>query len=193
MKVLGIYTSPRKRGNSDVLLDQTLKGAEDAGAEVQRVYCRKLKMSGCIECGGCEKTGECVVKDDMQSVYPLLDEADAIVLSAPIFFYSLPAQGKALIDRTQARWAKRMLTKTREERKSFDSGKGYLVAVGATKGKNLFMALELIVQYFYDALDMSFEGGLNVRGVDSRGDINNHSETLNDAYELGKSIVAKGV
>ncbi len=193
MKLVGIYTSPRKGGNSDVLLDRALEGAEAAGAEVERVYCRKLKMRGCIECGGCDKTGQCVVKDDMQNVYPLLYAADAIIVSSPIFFYSVPAIGKALIDRAQACWSKRMLTKTREERKTFDSGKGYLIGVGATHGKNLFLALELIVQYFYDALDMSFEGGLNVRGVDSKGAIQDHPETMTQAYELGKNIVAQNV
>jgi multimeric flavodoxin WrbA len=188
MKIVGIYTSPRRGGNSDLLLDEALKGAGEAGAQVERVYCRKLKMSGCIECGGCDKTGECVVQDDMQGVYPLLDEADAIIVSSPIFFYSVPSQGKAVIDRAQARWSRRMLTKTREERKQYDSGKGYLIAVGATKGKNLFLAVELIVQYFYDALDMSFEGGLNVRGVDAKAAVNDHPESLSDAYELGKRI-----
>ena len=174
------------------MMDKALEGAESAGAEVKRVYCRKLKVSGCLECGGCDKTGECVVKDDMQEVYPLLDEADAIILSSPIFFYSVPAQAKALIDRCQARWSKRMLTKTREERKSFDSGKGYLIAVGATKGKNLFLAVELIVQYFYDALDMSFEGGMNVRGVDAKGEMVKHQDFMSEAYELGKTIAQKG-
>ncbi|MFH1491579.1 MAG: flavodoxin family protein, partial [Pseudomonadota bacterium] len=72
MKVLGIYGSPRKKGNTDQLLDRALEGAEAEGAEVTRVYARDLKMSGCIECGGCDKTGQCVVKDDMQTVYPLM-------------------------------------------------------------------------------------------------------------------------
>jgi len=73
MKVLGIYGSPRKGGNTDQLLDKVLEGARSAGAEVKRVYTRELNLCGCIECGGCDKTGECVVQDDMQKVYPLLD------------------------------------------------------------------------------------------------------------------------
>jgi len=191
MKVLGIYGSPRKGGNSDLLLDEALKGAQEAGAQVERVYCRKLKMTGCLECGGCAKTGQCVVQDDMQQVYPLLDEADAVILAVPMFFYSAPAVAKALIDRAQARWSRRMLKKTREQRKSYDSGRGYLIAVGATKGQNLFLGVELVAKYFYDALDMSYEGGVMFRGVDAKDAIKNHPEYLQEAYELGRSIVEK--
>lgn len=191
MKVLGIYGSPRKGGNSDLLLDQALAGAKEAGAEVSAVYSRQLSIEGCRECGGCDKTGECVIKDQMQEIYPLLDQADAIILSVPMFFYAAPAQPKALVDRCQARWSKRMLTKTKEQRQSFDSGKGYLIAVGATKGANLFQGVEMMAKYFYDALDMSYEGGLLLRGLEGRAAVNEHPEHLREAYELGKKIVAE--
>jgi multimeric flavodoxin WrbA len=191
MKVLGIYGSPRKGGNSDLLLDEALQAAAEAGAEVTKVYCRKLKMDGCLNCGGCDKTGECVLKDDMQTVYPLMDEADAIILSVPMFFYGAPAQAKALVDRCQARWSRRMLTKTREERKHFDHGKGYMIGVGATKGENLFQGTELMAKYFYDALDMSYEGGLMLRGLEGKGAVSEHPETLEQARELGRRVVAQ--
>ena len=109
MKVLGIYGSPRKGGNSDQLLDKALEGARSAGAETSTVYARDLKMVGCLECGGCNHTGECVVEDDMQAIYPLLEEAEVIFLASPIFFYGVTAQVKALIDRTQALWSKKRL------------------------------------------------------------------------------------
>jgi multimeric flavodoxin WrbA len=188
MKILGIYGSPRRKGNSDILLDKALEGAESAGAEITKLYARDLKMSGCIECGGCDKTGKCVVKDDMQTVYPMLESADAIILSTPIFFYGVPAQAKAVIDRGQACWRKRMITKTKEQRKTYDSGQGYLIAVAATSGKTLFDGTILSARYFYDALDMSYEGELLVRGVDKKGAILEHSEFLKEAYDLGANI-----
>ena len=116
MKVVGIYGSPRKGGNTDILLDKALEGARSAGAEVTPIYARKLEMGGCLECGGCDKTGKCVVKDDMREVYPLLESADVIFLASPIFFYSMSAQVKAIIDRGQAMWSRRMLEKTPAER-----------------------------------------------------------------------------
>jgi multimeric flavodoxin WrbA len=185
MKVLGIYGSPRKGGNSDRLLDRALEGAQSAGAEILRVYARDLKMRGCIECGGCEKTGECVVKDDMQEVYPLMEEADVIILSSPIFFYGVTAQVKALIDRAQARWAKKMLTKTPEEMKVYEAGKGYLIAVGATRGKNLFEGAILTAKYFFDALDMSYEGGIFFRSLEKKNAVQENPEALQEAFTMG--------
>jgi multimeric flavodoxin WrbA len=190
MKVLGIYGSPRKGGNSDQLLDKALEGARSIGAEIATVYARKLKMSGCIECGGCDKTGTCVVKDDMQLVYPLMEEADVIILASPIFFYGLTSQVKAIIDRTQAMWSKRILEKTPEERKTYDKGKGYLIAVAATKGKNLFDGVQMVAKYFFDALDMSYEGGLFLRGLEKRKDALDDLETLQQAFDLGIKAVS---
>lgn len=185
MKVLGIYASPRKGGNSDRLLDKALEGAHSAGAEVVRVYARDLKMCGCIECGGCDKTGQCVVQDDMQSVYPLLGDADVVILSSPIFFYGLTAQVKALIDRGQALWAKRMLQKNHEEMKGYPRGKGYLIAVGATRGKNLFEGAILTAKYFFDALDMSYEGGIFFRSLEKKDAAKENPEALQEAFTMG--------
>jgi multimeric flavodoxin WrbA len=190
VKALGIYGSPRKGGNTDQLLDKALEGAQSAGAEISRVYARDLNMSGCIECGGCDETGKCVVEDDMQSVYPLLDEADVIFLASPIFFYGVTAQAKALVDRSQANWAKRMLEKTPSERKSHDSGRGYLIAVGATRGENLFEGAILTAKYFYDALDMSYEGGIFFRSLEKKTAVKEHPETLQEAFNLGRKAVS---
>ena len=106
MKVLGIYGSPRKGGNTDVLLDEALRGAGITGAEVSPVRCCDLKISGCAECGGCDQTGVCVIDDDMQEVYPKLLEANVVILASPIFFYGISSQAKALIDRCQAMWCR---------------------------------------------------------------------------------------
>jgi len=188
MKVLGIYGSPRKGGNSDQLLDKALEGARAAGAEITRVYTRDLKMCGCIECGGCDKTGKCVVEDDMQDVYPLMEEADVIFLASPIFFYGITAQAKALVDRSQALWNKRILTKSPEERNTFDSGRGYLITVGATRGKNLFEGAQLTAKYFYDALDMTYEGGIFFRLLEKKTAVSENPETLQEALNLGRKV-----
>ena len=189
MKVLGIYGSPRRGGNTDLLLDKALEGARSAGAEVESVRASDLKMSGCLECGGCDKTGKCIVRDDMQAIYPLLLAADVIFLSSPIFFYGMSSQVKTLIDRCQAMWSKRRLEKTSDERKKYDSGRGYLIAVGATRGKNLFEGIQLTAKYFFDALDMSYEGGVFVREIDRKSAIMNHPETLEQALKLGVKAV----
>lgn len=189
MKVLGIYGSPRKGGNSDQLLDKALEGSQAAGGEILKVYARDLKMCGCLECGGCDDTGKCVVDDDMQSVYPLLREAKVIFLASPIFFYGLTAQAKLLIDRSQAHWARRMLEKSAGERKPYQSGKGYLITVGATRGENLFEGAILTAKYFFDALDMSYEGGIFFRRLEKKSAVREHPETLQEAFNLGRKAI----
>ena len=187
MLVLGIYGSPRKGGNTDLLLDAALEAARDAGAETEAVYCRCLKMTGCIACGGCDETGQCVLDDDMQKVYPLIARAGAVLLASPVYFYGPPAQAKALIDRSQACWSGRVLKKTTPEaRKSYDSGRGYLITVGATKGPRMFSCMELTARYFYDALDMTWEGGLLIPGVEAKGQIASDPASLEKARALGR-------
>ena len=189
IKVLGIYGSPRKGGNTDLLLDRILEGSREAGAEVESLYVRRLKLNGCLECGSCDDTGECAIRDDMDTVYPLLQEADIIFLASPNFFYNVTAQVKLLIDRSQAMWSKRLLEKTPEQRRSYDSGKGYLICIGATKGKNLFVGVELTAKYFFDALDMSYEGGLLIDRVEEKGAILKHPDAMDQGFELGKTAV----
>jgi multimeric flavodoxin WrbA len=191
MKLLGIYGSPRKKGNTDQLLDKALEGARNVGAETRAIYARDLEMCGCIECGGCDETGKCVVQDDMQLVYPHLEEADAIILASPIFFYNVTAQVKSVIDRCQANWCGRFLRKSAEERKSYDSGKGYLIAVAASKGKKLFDCAELTAKYFFDALDMSYEEGLLFRGLEKRKDAQEDSQSLEAAFRFGEKAATQ--
>lgn len=190
MKVVGIYGSPRKGGNSDQLLDKALEGAASAGAEVHKVAVRDLKMCGCIECGGCDKTGKCVVNDDMQTVYPLLEEADVVILASPIFFYGVTAQLKALIDRGQALWSKKMLPRSGEERNLPSGRRGYLIAVGATRGKNLFEGAQLTAKYFFDALDMAYHGGVFFRRLEKKTAAQENPEALQEAFNLGRKAVS---
>jgi multimeric flavodoxin WrbA len=187
VRVVGIYGSPRKGGNSDTLLDYALQGAQKQGADVKRVYVRELHMSGCIECGGCENTGTCVLKDDMQDIYFLLDDAEVIIISSPIFFYGLSSQLKALIDRGQALWARRRLSQRSSEKNNY-RGRGYLISIGATKGKGLFQGAQMVVRYFFDAINMRYEGGLFFQGIETMGAVKERPDTLQKAYNLGREV-----
>ena len=111
MKVLGIFGSPRRQGNSDTLMHAFLQGAAEAGALVEEVFLRDLKISPCLEIYHCFKDGTCPIKDEMRGLYDKLVEADVVALGSPVFFYSVSAQAKAMIDRTQALWARRYVLK----------------------------------------------------------------------------------
>ncbi|MBN1276343.1 MAG: flavodoxin family protein [Deltaproteobacteria bacterium] len=190
-KVLGIYGSPRKNGSTDLLLDKVMEGARSAGADTSVIYVRDLKIAGCIECGSCGETGECLIKDDMGLVYKLLDQADVIFLASPIFFYGLTSQAKAVVDRVQAKWSKRMIEKTPEQRKIHIRGKGYLIAVGATTGKRLFDGVELTARFFFDALDMSYKGGLFFRRIEKPADITKQPDVLQKAFAFGRNAATE--
>ena len=186
-RILGIYGSPRKKGNTDRLLDRAMEGAESAGARAVRVYARDLTLCGCLECGGCDKTGKCVVEDDMQAVYPLLEEAGVILLAAPIFFYGVPAQAKALIDRSQALWVRRYILNLNDPKRKVR--RGFLLALGATKGKNLFEGVSLTAKYFFDAIGSGFNGSLTYRRIEKPGDMEKHATVLREVKEeVGKLV-----
>lgn len=187
-KVLGLYFSPRESGNSDLLLDRFLEGVRDSGGSFQALYSRDLDIQGCVECGACDETGECILEDDMDDIYPLLAETELIVVSSPIFFYGVPAQAKALVDRSQALW-NRMRLEPDLKRKN---GKGFFLGVGATKGQNLFEGTILCIKYFYDAIGLPLTmDSLTYRLVEAKGAIEQHPTALQEAYEAGRSFAAK--
>src|SRR4030043_1771970 len=99
MRVLGILGSPRAGGNSDILLDQALAGAREAGAEVEKIVLSQKKISGCLDCGKCNETGVCAIKDDMLEIHKKILEADALIHSVPVYFWAMTAQMKAYLDR----------------------------------------------------------------------------------------------
>jgi multimeric flavodoxin WrbA len=104
-KVLVLSASPRRGGNSDLLCDQFLSGAKDSGNEVEKIFLRDKKINYCTGCGTCiDRKGKCSQKDDMTEVLNKMVEADVIVMSTPVYFYTMCGQMKTLIDRTCARY-----------------------------------------------------------------------------------------
>ena len=104
-KVLIISASPRKNGNSDLLCDEFAKGAIEAGHEVEKIRLAEKKVSYCTGCYACQKLNKCVQNDDANAIVEKMLAADVIVLATPVYFYSMDAQLKALIDRTVSRWS----------------------------------------------------------------------------------------
>lgn len=104
-KVLILSGSPRKGGNSDILCDEFLRGAQDAGHKAEKIRVAEKKVAPCSGCYYCSTHGgACVHKDDMADILQKMIDADVIVLASPVYFYSISAQLKAVIDRTVARW-----------------------------------------------------------------------------------------
>lgn len=189
--IVGIYGSPRKGGNTDVMLDAFLEGAKAAGGESRRIYVRDLEIKGCLGCGHCDRTGVCIQKDAMQQVYPLLEEARRIVVASPIYFYGVTAQLKLLIDRAQALFMKREIAK-KEGKNPVEAPlrRGFLLLAGATRGKRLFECSILTIRYFYDALGVNCAGELSFREVDERGAILRNPQAVAACRQAGKEFIS---
>ena len=188
MKVLGVMGSPRSQGNTELLLDKALEGAREAGAEIEKVFVSKLKISPCLEIHACLEDGNCAIKDDMQLLYKKLLKADHVVFASPIFFYSITSQAKAIVDRCQALWVRRYVLGMGKEDKR--ERRGVFVSVGATQGEKLFDGAVLTVKYFFDAIGVKYAGDLLVRGVANKGQIEEHPTALQDAFRLGQELVS---
>jgi multimeric flavodoxin WrbA len=187
MKVLGIMGSPRRQSNTEILLDRALEGAREAGAEVEKVLVSKLKISPCLEIYACRKDGNCAIKDDMQSLYQKLLEADHVILASPMFFYGVTSQTKAVVDRCQALWVrKHVLGMGKEDKRE---RRGVFISVGATRGTKLFDGAVLTVKYFFDAIGVKYSGDLLVKGIDNEAQIREHPTALEDAFRLGQELV----
>jgi multimeric flavodoxin WrbA len=189
VRLLAIYGSPRKGGNTDILLDRALEAALSRGAEVERLYVRKLRIRGCIGCGGCAEEGHCVLDDAMQDVYPSLEVAHRLVLGVPVYFYGVPSGLKALIDRCQAYWSRKyVLRKPIPDRIGDIERRGYVISIAASHGQKVFDGVVLTARIFFDALNMELGGELLVRGVDAKGAILEHPNALKRALELGRKM-----
>ncbi len=188
MKVLGIAGSPRRGGNTDLLLNEVMRGAASKGAEVKTIILRNLKIAPCQHCDACLETGRCKVKDDMQMVYQELEAADRIVLASPIHFMTVTAYMKAMIDRCQALWARKYVLKIPPlgDRRG---RKGLFIAVGGRTVANLFEPALATVKALFNTLDITYAGDLLFRRVDEKGAITKHPDALKQAFLAGQKLV----
>jgi multimeric flavodoxin WrbA len=189
IRVLGIFGSPRKGGNTELLLEEALKGAAQEGAEVERLHVSQFHITPCTECLHCYEKGECVIGDDMQQIYPRLLGSDIIILASPIFFYGITAWAKALVDRSQALWSRKYILKDPTLGKEGKRRKGFLISVGGTKGQKVFDGAILTAKYFFDVLNADYAGELVFKNTDAKGDIQKQPDTLRQAFEAGRKLV----
>lgn len=185
--VLGIMGSPRRGGNSEVLLEVFLEEVAKGDVKVKAFNIGDVEISPCSGCRFCEKEGFCKVSDQMGEFYPLFRQADLVVVSTPVFFYGLPSQLKALVDRSQALWARRYKLGLKDPKSPWR--KGVVLAAGATKGEKVFLGLELTSRYFFDAIGARFEGVIGVRGVDRPREVLEYKDFLDHLRQRARELI----
>lgn len=189
MKVIAFQGSPRIDGNTDILLKETLKPIEQARHEIRLFNLNFMNIKPCQDCGGCDKTGRCIINDDMDEIYDAIREADRIILASPIFFFGLSAQAKIMIDRCQSFWCKKYLLK-----KTIPEGpygrKGLLLLVGGMKKEISVQCAEATAKAFFRTISVSEHETLSFTGIDAKGAILEHPTALKDAHIAGKKLIA---
>ncbi len=190
VKVLGLFGSPRRGGNTELLLEEALKGAREEGARVEAIHLGDFRIAPCRECLSCFKDGICVIDDEMRGIYSRLLEADIVILASPIFFYGITGWAKAVVDRCQALWARKYVLHDPAFGPEAMKRRGFFISVGGTKGKRMFEGSVLTVRYFFDAFNAEYTGELLFRGVDACDDIRKLPEALPQALAAGRKLVA---
>ena len=176
-KVLILSGSPRKGGNSDLLCDEFMRGAQESGNEVEKIRVAEKNVAPCKGCYYCRKSGgQCVSKDDMGEILQKMIDADVLVLASPVYFYSIDAQLKAVIDRTVARWLE-------VKNKEF-----YYIATCADTEKESCETTFACFRGYADCVEGAKEMGVIYgTGVYERGEIRN-TPAFAQAYEMGKKV-----
>lgn len=176
MKILAVSCSPRRQGNTELLLDEVLKGAKKEGAEVELYTVSGKTIAPCDGCMSCRKTGKCHIDDDMQGLYDKLLEADGIVFGTPIYLYSMAAQAKAIIDRTFS---------LDHDQTSLANKVGGIVVVAASLG--ILQAVKDL--YFYYISMQMLPANFIAAYANAKGDVKNLEKCFKAANNLGRQIV----
>jgi multimeric flavodoxin WrbA len=177
MKILAISCSPRKQGNTEILLDEVLKGAQYEGAEVELFSVAGKSIAPCDACDGCVKQGICHIKDDMQPLYEKMLAADGIIFGTPIYYYNMAAQCKTIMDRTIA------LNHT--EKKLTNKVGGIVVVAGSLGSIDAVKDL-----YFYFVARKMLAASYVAAYAIAKGDVKNLEKCMKAAYDLGRQVAA---
>jgi multimeric flavodoxin WrbA len=176
MKILGLSCSPRRQGTTEILLDMALQGAQQEGSEVELYRVAGKDIKPCDGCRSCQETGKCHIQDDMQGLYKKLLEADGIIFGTPIYFYSMTAQSKTVIDRTIA---------LNFPERSLANKVGGVVVVGGSLG--LIDALKDL--YFYMVTRQMLPANFVAAYPGSKDEVRKMERCMNASQDLGRQMV----
>lgn len=184
--VIAVYSSARRNGNSEYLLDKALEGMSTATTDlcVQKVRPREMSITPCRSCNGCWETGECVIHDEMQEMYTRFCEVDHILIAAPIYFTSLPGHTKVFIDRFQCFWVRTYrLGEPPEPPRT-----GAFLCVGAMDRDKYYKCTSHIVNTWLSTLNVSCDVSRFYHGLDAKEDVLEHEDYQMDARKAGQEL-----
>jgi putative NADPH-quinone reductase len=192
-KIIGVLGSPLTEGNTALLLDRALKGAEDAGCTVEKIVVVNLDFQTCQEIMFCKEHETCILDDDMQAMYPKLREMDGLIVATPVMTMGIPGKLKSFIDRFQVFFMAKYVRKkplVSDERKK--KRRGLLICISGMKIPEVFVGAKLTIMAFFEIIDCQYSDELLINDMDTIRDIHKREDLLEAAYlkgfALGKSI-----
>jgi len=182
LKILAVVGSPRKKGNTDILINEVLKGAKAAGSKFEKIFLNDLEIKPCqAECSSyCKKRGYCKIKDDMERLYDKLFESDIIILATPVYWYGPSAQLKTFIDRWYAFCHPRHVLKMKGKR-------FVLIAPLEELDKSAAQPLVNMIKRSLDYLDSKFHAKLIV-SAGEKGEVKKDLHSMKQAYKIGLKL-----
>jgi len=193
VKVIGVLGSPITEGNTALLLDQALKGAEDAGCSVEKIVVVNLDLQACQEMMFCTDHETCIMDDDMQPIYPKFRELDALIIATPVMTMGIPGKLKSFLDRFQVFFMAKYMRKKSlvpEEKKA--ERRGLFICISGMKIPEVFVGAKLTIRAFFDIIDCQYSDELLINDMDTIRDLRQRPDLLEAAYkkgfELGRSV-----
>jgi multimeric flavodoxin WrbA len=180
-KILGIVGSPRKKGNTDVLVTRLLQGARDGGSEGEAIYLGDLRIRECDGCHVCWTGKPCTKKDEMNDIYAKVEQSHAIVFGTPVYWYGPTALMKALIDRF-------VYFNCPENRGKIQRKSAALVIPFEEEDPETVAPLLAFFEKSLSYLEMEIAGKVIVPGVTVRGEVLKKTEYMEEAYRLGRML-----
>jgi multimeric flavodoxin WrbA len=187
--IVAIAGSPRRGGNTDLLLEAAAQGALEEGAQVEVLRPSEMQFSPCLHCGGCATTGVCVLHDEMEPVYGLIERLDGMILASPVYFANVTAQVKALIDRAQALWARKYLLHQPLSADGKPRPVLFLSALGSDARSHI-TSTRATVKAFIDSFDGQYEELIFPR-VEQAAEIADHWTALPQAHAAGAELAVR--
>jgi len=198
--VVAVYGSPRRGGNTDILLDRFLEGLNDCSIFkdnirellIDKIIVSEIDISPCRECRHCSIGGECVVDDQMQNIYPKMVNCDLLLIASPVFFTSVSGYLKAFIDRFQRFWA--LKYELGKNLINMSDKKGILFSCAGSRPGNIFDCTKKVMRALFDVLYIEYYTDFLYNNIDMKGDIlkkHNYLEKVYKCARKGDFIIEK--
>jgi multimeric flavodoxin WrbA len=192
-KIIGLLGSPLTEGNTAQLFDRALKGAEDAGCEVEKIVVVNLDFQACQEMMFCKEHETCILDDDMQAMYPKFRDIGGLIVATPVMTMGIPGKLKSFIDRFQvffmAKYVRKKPFISKEKKKE---RKGLFICISGMNIPEVFVGAKMTIKAFFDIIDCQYSDELLISDMDTIKDIQAQPGLLEAAYKkgfaLGKSL-----